>query len=147
MSAARAVDRLHRRFRSALVALLLLAGAWGVIGCDPSRDEVGSAGTQAPTPTPTAAALTHTPRVEVPTPTPTVAPPNSHIDCRPGNVDTRTYRRCVNAHAECRDSDVVDGHAYANAIGGATHAHAHAAVGSADACRANPNPACGVQGA
>lgn len=101
MSGAGVVGWLPRRCAVALIGLLMLVGAWGASGCDPRRDDVGSAGTQAPTPTPTAAALTHTPRVEVPTPTPSVARPTPTSTVAPATPprtavrSTPTPRRVV----------------------------------------------------
>ncbi len=92
MTGVRTAGRLPRRCAVALIGLLMLVGVWGASGCDPSRDEVGSAGTRAPTPTATAAALTRTPRVEVPMPTPSVARPTPTSTVAPA-TPTRTAVR------------------------------------------------------
>ena len=92
MTGVRTAGWLRARCAVALIGLLILVGVWGASGCDPSRDDVGSAGTRAPTPTATAAALTHTPRVEVPMPTPRVARPTPTSTVAPA-TPTRTAVR------------------------------------------------------
>ena len=63
----------RRRGRSqfALIAVVVLMGVWGLVGCDPSRDDVGAVTTVSPTPVLTVAAVSPAPRVVTPTARPT----------------------------------------------------------------------------